>query len=57
MSDDEEIVLENAEEYDEEVLEISVDYDLEPDEAEEVQSIVEELGVDIDDAVMIHEAL
>lgn len=43
--------------YDEEVLEIAKDYDLDPDEAEEVQSLSEELGVDIDDAVMIHEAL
>lgn len=43
--------------YDEEVLEIAADYDLDPEEAEEVQSIAKELGVDIDDAVMIHEAL
>jgi len=43
--------------YDEEVLEIAADYDLDLDQAEEVQSIVEELGVDVDDAVMIHEAL
>ncbi len=43
--------------YDEEILEIAKDYDLEPEEAEEVQSLAEELGVDVDDAVMIHEAL
>ncbi len=42
--------------YDEEVLEIAKDYDLDPEEAEEVQSIAEEHGVDVDDAVMIHEA-
>lgn len=43
--------------YDEEVLEIASDYDLEPEEAEEVQNLAEELGVNIDDAVAIHEAL
>ncbi len=43
--------------FDEEVLEIATDYDLDTEEAEEVQSIAEELGVDIDDAVMIQEAL
>ncbi len=43
--------------YDEEIHEIARDYDLEPEVAEEVQSLSEELGVDIDDAVMIHDAL
>ncbi len=43
--------------FDEEVLEIAKDYDLNSEEAEEVQSLSEELGVDLDDAVMIHEAL
>lgn len=43
--------------YDEEVLEIAADYDLDPEQAEEVQSIGEEYGVDVDDAVMIHEEL
>ena len=57
MPDDDADVLGNAEEYDEEVLEIAKDYDLDPEEAEEVQSLSEELGVDIDDAVMIHEVL
>jgi hypothetical protein len=42
---------------DEEVLEIAKDYDLDLEEAEEVQALAEELGVDLDDAVMIHEAL
>lgn len=43
--------------YSEEVLEIAKDYDLDLEEAEEVQFLSEELGVDVDDAVMIHEAL
>lgn len=43
--------------YDEEVLEIAKDYDLDLEEAEEVQNLVQELGVDVDAAVMIHEAL
>ena len=43
--------------FDEEVLEIAADYDLDPEQAEEVQSIADEYGVDIDDAVMIQEAL
>jgi|GEM_PF-3425615 len=41
----------------EEALEIAKDYDLDPEGAEEVQSLSEELGIDIDDAVVIHEAL
>lgn len=43
--------------YDEEVIEIAEDYNLEPEEAEEVQNLAEELGLDIDDAVVIHGAL
>ncbi len=43
--------------YDEEVLEIAKDYDLDLEDAEEVQNLAEELGVDVDDAIMIHEAL
>ncbi len=43
--------------YDDEVLEIAADYDLAPEQAEEVHSISEEYGVDVDDAVMIQEAL
>lgn len=43
--------------FDEDILEIATEYDLEPEEAEEVQILSEELGVDIEDAVMIHEIL
>ena len=43
--------------YDEEVLEIAKDYDLDLEDSEEVQNLAEELGVDVDDAIMIHEAL
>lgn len=43
--------------YDEEVLEIAKDYGLDLEDGEEVQNLVEELGVDVDDAIMIHEAL
>lgn len=43
--------------YDEEVLEIAEDYNLDPEEAEEVQNLVEELGVDVEDALEMYEAL
>ncbi len=44
-------------EIDENILEIAKDYDLEPEEAEEVQDLADELGIDIDEAVELRDEL
>lgn len=48
MSDDEEV--------DEEIKELMDDHDLEQNEAERVQEIMEETGLDVEDALILHEA-
>ncbi len=44
-------------ELDEEVIEIAKDYDIDIEEAEEVKNLVDELGVDTDEAIEILESL
>lgn len=44
------------EDIDEETKELMEDHDLEQDEAERVQEIMDETGLDADDSLMLHEA-
>lgn len=47
--------MDEEEEIDPDIKEISEDYDIEPDEAEEVLDLANELGVDYDEAYEIWE--